>query len=154
MPQSIIYSFEHRYIPSSVFKSQYFLDDLFKYGERKVLYTAIQDIYNKPVQDAPICPYKPEDFGGFHGQLSETLYFSLLVFPAPREAHRNAVFGIDRSLHSDSEAQDVLPVGKIENRTSQIGDRCHQLFPIGMLCLTADTLHDLPAQIHHHSSES
>lgn len=85
MPQSIIYSFEHRYIPSSVWNSQYFLDDLFKYGERKVLFTAIQDIYNKPVQDAPICPYKPEDFGGFHGQLSETLYFSLLVFPAPRE---------------------------------------------------------------------
>ena len=82
MPKSILYSFEHKIIPSWLWGSQYFLDDLFKVGERKVLYTAISDIYKKEGQELP---YKPEDFGGFHGQLSETLYVSTLVFPSPKE---------------------------------------------------------------------
>lgn len=81
MGMSILYDFEHKLIPSWVFGNTNFLNDVSKLGVGKVLFNSLNNICKNQGLEMP---YKEEEFGGITGQVSETIYIFILVFPAPK----------------------------------------------------------------------
>ena len=79
---NINYEFQHRLLPNWSYNAPKFFNDLVNEGEKQTLYKAIKSVYdNRKVE----CPYKEDDFSGFHTRLDVDTVAVVLRFPAPEE---------------------------------------------------------------------
>ena len=79
---NIQYEFQHRLLPNWSYNSPQFFNDLVNNGEKQTLYKAIKSVYDNRQME---CPYKEDDFSGFHSRLDVDTVVVLMRFPAPEE---------------------------------------------------------------------
>ena len=79
---NINYEFQHRLLPDWSYNAPKFFNDLVNEGEKQTLYKAIKSVYdNRKVE----CPYREDDFSGFHTRLDVDTVAIVLRFPQPEE---------------------------------------------------------------------
>ena len=77
-----LYGFQHQALPRWAYNSTQFFNDLVNTGEKKTLYEAAKRVYENNNEE---CPFKEEDFGGFHVRMDVKTVAVVLRFPKPEE---------------------------------------------------------------------